>query len=301
AAAISLGTGLFLGGLIAILSPVLATSLGSGHAAAAIAVMAINLPLAGLTAVPSALLKRDFRMDRIFYADMANMLVSGIVVVLLALAGWGPLALAWSWVAGQLATTVLLLSYKPGRYWPGWNKGQARRLLAFGLPLAGANLLAFLVLNVDYIIVGRTLGAETLGLYVLAFNISGWPINVFGAVIRSVSLPGFSRLRLDGASMPIQFVRALRLVASVTVPICLIIAALAQPAVIAIYGSRWSPAASALVGLCVLAIGPTGEVFLAQLPRLFALSASLILVAPRYGLAGVGATPAVVVVTVVGT
>lgn len=315
AAAISLGTGLFLGGLIAILSPVLATSLGSGHAAAAIAVMAINLPLAGLTAVPSALLKRDFRMDRIFYADMANMLVSGIAVVLLALAGWGPLALAWSWVAGQLATTVLLLSYKPGRYWPGWNKGQARRLLAFGLPLAGANLLAFLVLNVDYIIVGRTLGAETLGLYVLAFNISGWPINVFGAVIRSVSLPGFSRLRLDGASMPIQFVRALRLVASVTVPICLIIAALAKPAVIAIYGSRWSPAASALVGLCVLAIGRillelsgdflvtlgrTREVFLAQLPWLFALSASLIIVAPRYGIAGVGATQAVVVVAVVG-
>ena len=49
--------------------------------------MALNLPLAGLTATPSALLKRDFRMDRIFVADLANMLVSGIVVVLLAL-GW---------------------------------------------------------------------------------------------------------------------------------------------------------------------------------------------------------------------
>src|SRR6185312_13836021 len=171
AAAISLGTGLFLGGLIAILSPVLATSLGSGHAAAAIAVMAINLPLAGLTAVPSALLKRDFRMDRIFYADMANMLVSGIVVILLALAGWGPMALAWSWVAGQLATSVILLTYKPGRVFPGWDRAEAGRLLRFGLPLAGANILAFTVLNVDYIVVGRVLGAEALGLYVLAFNI----------------------------------------------------------------------------------------------------------------------------------
>jgi O-antigen/teichoic acid export membrane protein len=315
AATISLANGLFLGGLIAILSPVLATGLGSSRAAPAIAVMAINLPLAGLTAVPSALLRRDFRMDRIFYADMSNVLISGVVVVVLALAGWGPMALAWSWVAGQLATTLLLLSYKPGRFWPGWSKAQARRLLSFGLPLAGANLLAFLVLNVDYIVVGRTLGARTLGLYMLAFNISGWPINVFGAVIRSVSLPGFARLRLDGQAMPAQFVRALRLVAGVTIPVCLIIGALAKPAVVAIYGSRWSPAASALVGLSVLAIGRillelsgdflvslgrTREVFIAQVPWLLALTTTLIFVAPRYGIRGVGTAQAAVVIAVVG-
>ena len=71
---------------------------------------------------------------------------------------------------------MILMSYRPGRFWPGWKKAEARRLLAFGLPLAGANLLAFLVLNVDYIVVGRVLGAEALGLYMLAFNISGWPM-----------------------------------------------------------------------------------------------------------------------------
>jgi lipopolysaccharide exporter len=179
--------------------------------------------------------------ERVFVADVANMLVSGVVVVLLALAGWGALALAWSWVAGQLATTLLLLTYRSARFRPGWSRTEARRLLAFGLPLAGANLLAFLVLSVDYIIVGRVLGAEALGIYMLAFNISGWPINVFGAVITNVSLPGFSRLRLEGVAMSEQFVRALRLVASVVLPVCLIIAALARPAVTAIYGARSRP------------------------------------------------------------
>ena len=110
-----------------------------------------------------------------------------------------------------------------------------------------------LVLNVDYVIVGHVLGAEKLGLYVLAFNISGWPINIFGAVIRSVSLPAFSRLRLDGPGDGVR-VRAAPCgsSASITIPVCFIIGALAHPAVVAIYGERWEPAAAALVGLSVL-------------------------------------------------
>src|SRR6202042_2601785 len=126
---------------IAACSHVFASGLGSPAAAAPIAVMALNLPLAGLTAVPTALLKRDFKMKRIFVADVANMLTSGVVVVALAIAGWGAMALAWSWVAGQVVTTVLLLAYRPGRFWPGWVRTEARRLLSFGLPLAAGNLL----------------------------------------------------------------------------------------------------------------------------------------------------------------
>ncbi len=314
AATISLASGAFLGALIAGLAPVLAAGLGSSHAAGPIAVMALNLPLAGLTAVPSALLKRDFRMDRIFVADAANMLTTAAVVIPLALAGWGALALAWSWVAGQCVTTVVLLSYRRGRHWPGWRRSEVRRLLGFGLPLAGANLLAFLVLNVDYIVVGRMLGAEALGFYMLAFNISGWPINLFGAIIRSVSLPGFSRLRRDGAAMPEQFLRALRLVAGVTMPICLVIGALAHPAVIAIYGHKWTPAAAALVGLSVMgagrillelcgdflvSLGRTRAVFVAQIPWLLALTAALVWAAPRHGIRGVAFGQAVVIVAVV--
>jgi O-antigen/teichoic acid export membrane protein len=314
-ATITLVTSGLLAALIFALSPILASSLGSARAAGPIKVMALNLPLAGLTAVPSALLKRDFRMDRMFVADTANMLVTFAVVVPLAVAGWGALALAWSWVAGQVATTVLLLSYRPARFWPGWNKAEARRLLAFGLPLAGMQLLGMAVLNVDYITVGRLLGAVALGFYMLAFNISGWPINVLGYVINSVSLPGFSRLRNDGAAMPAVFPRSLRLVATITLPVCFIIGALAHPAVGAIYGERWAPAASALVGLSVLAagriletlvgdfliaLGRTRAVLLAELPWLIALTGTLILVAPRYGIAGVGVAQACVVVGVMG-
>ncbi len=298
-----------LGVLMAVSAPLLANLLGSPKAAAAIAVMALNLPLAGLAAVPAALMRRDFRMDKIFVADTANTVATGIVVLLLATAGWGPMALAWSWVAGQALSTVVFMFYKPGRFWPGWDRSEARRLLHFGIPLAGANIVSFTILNVDFIIVGRALGAAALGLYVLAFNISGWPMSVFGSIIRSVSLPAFAKLQRDGEEMPEQFAKALRLVASVTLPVCLLLGALARPLVLTVYGHKWSLAATALVFLSLLGaarvlielmgdflitLGRTRAVFLAQLPWFVGLVAALIIGVRTHGIAGAGAAQAII-------
>ncbi len=306
-ATIAIASGIGLGVLMALSASLLASLLGSPSASGAVAVMALTIPLAGVAAVPSAFLRRHFRMDRLFIASAANMVATAIVVILLALAGWGPMALAWSWVAGQLLTSLILLTYKPGRCRPGWDRAEAGRLLRFGLPLAGANILAFAVLNVDYVVVGRVLGAEALGLYVLAFNISGWPMNVFGAVVRSVSLPGFAHLQRDGAAMPDQYAKALGTVATLTLPVCTILGALAVPLVNAVYGSKWSAAAAALIGLCVLGaarilieltadflvtLGRTRGVFLAQIPWLVGLVAALLLLVHGHGIGGAGAAQA---------
>ena len=64
-------------------------------------------------------------MKTIFFADTSNNLGSGIAVIALALAGAGPLALAWSFVAGQLLTAIILLIRAPAVHWPGWTAARA--------------------------------------------------------------------------------------------------------------------------------------------------------------------------------
>lgn len=300
-----------LGALMALSAPVLAGLLGSPEAAGSLAVMALTLPLAGIAAVPAAFLRRHFRMDRLFLASGANMVATAVLVIPLAIAGWGPMALAWSWVAGQLMTSLIIMTYKPGQFRPGWDRSEAGRLVRFGLPLAGANILAFAVLNVDNVVIARTLTPEALGLYVMAFNISGWPMNVFGAVIRSISLPGFAHLQRDGQSMPQHFTQSLGTVATLTLPVCAILGGLAVPVVTAVYGDEWTGAAVALTGLCVLGaarilieltadflvtLGRTRAVFLAQVPWILALVAALVVLVRGHGIAGAGAAQAIVAV-----
>jgi len=308
-ATISLMTSVVLGTLMAVGAPFLAQLLGEPSATTAIRVMAISLPLAGLSAVPGALLRRHFRMDRMFIADAANTVVTAVVVIVLALRGWGPMALAWSYVAGQVLTTIVILAFSPVLYRPGWDRGEARRLLRFGLPLAGGTVIGFTIQNADYIVVGRMLGAVPLGLYLLAFNISGWPLNVFSSVVRSVSLPGFSRLREGGEAMPEHFASALRLVSRITFPVCLFLGALARPLILTVYGDKWAGASKALIGLAIFAacrtvielfsdflvsLGRTRPLFTLQLPWLAALVASLIVLVGRFGIAGAGAAHALV-------
>ncbi len=307
---IALVSSVSLGILMAALAPILAELLGSPRATAAIRVMAITLPLAGITAVPGGLLRREFKMKTIFIADTANNLASGIAVIALALAGAGPLALAWSFVLGQLLTAIILFVKSPTLYWPGWSRRESRRLLRFSMPLVGANVLGFTTQNVDYMIVGRLMGSVPLGLYLLAFNISGWPQNVLGFVIKSVSLPAFARLKATNpGELPARFCSTLRSVVRVTFPVCLFLGALAHPLVLTVYGRRWERASEALVGLVILgaartlvelfsdfltALGRTRSVLAVQLLWLPMLIAALLALVSAFGIAGAGAAQAAV-------
>jgi PST family polysaccharide transporter len=311
---IALASSISLGLLMAGLAPVLADLLGAPSATAAIRVMSLTLPLAGLTAVPGALMRREFNMKTMFFADTANNVVSGVAVIVLALAGAGALALAWSFVAGQVLTSIILVTKSPIWFWPGWNGSEARRTLRFTMPLVGANVLGFTTQNVDYMIVGTLMGSVSLGLYMLAFNISSWPQNVLGFVIKSVSLPAFSRLREGTGSMAVHFCSALRSVVRITFPVCLFLGALAPSLVLTVYGSRWSLASRALVGLAVLsaartlvelfydfltAMGHNKSVLMVQLVWLPTLIGALIVLVNMFGIAGAGAAQAAVSALVV--
>lgn len=313
-ATIALANSVALGAMMALSAPVLAGLLGVPRATSTIQVMAITLPLAGLAAVPGALLRREFRMDRMFIADTANTVASAVIVVPLALAGWGPLALAFSFVAGQVLTTIMLTVFSPWRYRLGWDSRHARGLLRFGMPLVGASILIFSIQNVDYVVVGRLLGPVQLGLYVLAFNISGWPQNVFSSVVRSVSLPAFARMREDGRDMSEQFASALRMVSRLTFPVCLLLGALAPHLILTVYGGKWAAASKALIGLSLFAagrtimelfidflttLGRTRAVLLVQVIWLPVLTAALLILVERFGIAGAGAAHAAVAILVV--
>ena len=136
--------------------------------------------------------------------------------------------------------------------WPRLDTKQAPGLIRQGLPLAGSSLLFFAVLNVDYVVVGSILGPVSLGLYVLAYNISSWPVSVFTYVARSVALPVFAARVGDPLAVAVAMRTAIVTIAAVSAPVGLLLAALAEPVVVALYGERWSAASTVLALLAIL-------------------------------------------------
>ncbi|HEX3804122.1 MAG TPA: oligosaccharide flippase family protein [Solirubrobacteraceae bacterium] len=302
-ATLSLISSTALGAAMVVLAPEFARWLGDVHATSTMRVMAISLPLAGLSAVPFGMLRRDFRTDIQFLADVSNLIATVVVVLILALSGAGPLALAWSFVAGQVMTTIILIFSPNAWCWPGWDRRESLPLLRFSLPLMGANMLNYAIQNVDYIVVGAVAGAVPLGYYMLAFNISGWPQNLISSVVHSVSVSAFSRLREIGNDMTRTFARALSGVSKMTLPVCMMIGALAHPLVITAYGHKWGIASQALVALSfmgmarvlvslltdyLVSLGHTTGIFVVQALWLPSLILALVLAVHHDGIAGAG-------------
>jgi O-antigen/teichoic acid export membrane protein len=249
---VSAASGAVLAGLMALTAPWLATALGAPAAAGPIRVLALSLVLAGVAAVPGACLQREFRQDRKFVGDFASFVVSTAVALWMATAGYGAWSLAWSRVASSAALTVVLYALASRRYRPAWDAALAARLLRFGIPLAGASITVFAVLNVDYAVVGHILGPTQLGIYVLAFNLSGWPVNAFSTTVRAVALPAFAELRADPLRHQASFGRGLGMLFVLVVPACVLLGTLALPLVRFVYGPRWSDAAAPLAFLAAV-------------------------------------------------
>jgi lipopolysaccharide exporter len=229
----------------------IAIALGSVDAAAPLRVMALCVAMIGPFAVPGAQLQRTFRQDLIFRANLLSFVPSSAVLILVALLGDGAIAFAWSRVVGQLVVGVLMMVSVTKLYRPGFDRRVVRMLLGFGLPLAFANLLSQILLNVDYVFVGHLLTIEDVGLYTLAFNISVWSTAVIGSMLNGVVLPAFSRVRGEGGDLHSALGRAVRTVALIAAPIGALSLALASPLIVTVYGAKWEGAAPVLGVLAV--------------------------------------------------
>ncbi|MGW9402491.1 oligosaccharide flippase family protein [Arthrobacter sp. NPDC055585] len=224
----------------------LAGLLGAPEAAGPIRVLAIAVVLGGVFTVPGALLVREFRQGKVFLASAVAFLPANLVLVLMAVNGDGAMAFAWSRVVSQLISGVVMALSVDRTYWPRLRRAEVGPVLRFGLPLAGANLLGYSLLNADYAIIGAFLGPVELGIYTLAFTVASWSTSVMSSTINSVAMPAFSALGAGSSELRSFLARTSRLVALIAFPVTALTVALAGELVAVLYGGTWAPAAPVL-------------------------------------------------------
>ncbi|GAA5172768.1 oligosaccharide flippase family protein [Amycolatopsis dongchuanensis] len=249
---ISIGSSVLLYAVCWFGAPAFAEALGAPAATGLVRLLCVTVLIDGVTAAPAQLVNREFRQGVRLLSDVANLVVTTGVTVSLAATGHGAWSLGWGQLAGNVLSALVLCRLASMWPRPGFDRRQAAELLRFGLPLAGASALVFAMLNVDYVVTGRVLGAVALGLYLQAFNLASWPVNVFSAIVRRVSLAAFARVQDDPVRRQETLARMTTLLAVPTLFVCLVLGLLALPLITTVYGGAWAAAVAALQFLAVL-------------------------------------------------
>jgi len=302
------GSGIFCAGAV-FAAPAFTAAMGDPEATDVVRVLILSVFVNGVVASPAALLQRDFKEKTRLGIDQVNVWTGAVLSVVLALAGVGAMALAVGRVAGSLVSGAMFLAASPLPYRFGLDRSQFVPLLRFGLPLAGTSIIFFAVGYADQLTAGSMLGPAALAFYVLAFNLSNWPVSILAQPLRRVAPAAFSALQQDKGSLNSTFVSVVAVLAAATLPPVMFVAGSAVPLVDLVYGKDWLPAAAALSWLVVAAVsrifsdlaydfmvvqGRSGTVFVIQAGSLLVLVPALATGAALNGLPGLAFAQALV-------
>jgi PST family polysaccharide transporter len=230
-------------GLTWALAPLMALFFNDARATEVIRILGLTFPLASLSHTQEALLRKSMDFKRRFIPDITRSVSKGLFSIIFALSGFG----AWSLVLGQVVGTAVSVAaywvFSPWRPSFAFAPSLVRPLLSYGGGIIAVNALGIILLKVDYLFVGRYMGAEALGTYLLAFRIPELIILQFcGIVAAKVFFPLYASLRDDPSAMGRTYLETTRYMALVTTPLGLGMALVAGPLVLTLFGEKWADA-----------------------------------------------------------
>jgi len=138
----------------------------------------------------------------------------------------------------------------------GFTLQNWRKITSFGGNILGVELLTTLRENIDYLIVGRLVGVEALGVYYFAFNAGlGMSLSVITA-IRTSLFSNLCDLRSDLQIFRQQYQKSLTTIARIIIPLVMLQSALAPIYVPIVFGAKWvqQGAVPVLILICLSAL-----------------------------------------------
>jgi PST family polysaccharide transporter len=244
--------GLGVTAIVMTASPLVAAAMREPALTSVLPALALGFGVRSVAVVAGASLRRrlDFRKLMIIETS-SSILAYGGVALTLAFTGYGVWSLVWGGLIQAALASSLQLVVVRHAIRPLLAKSELRELLRFGTGATMSACANYVALNGDSVVVGRLLGAASLGLYNRAYNLMNLPQTYATGVMSSVLLPAFARLQDEPQRLRRGYVLTTRLAAVVTGPVMGGMAIAAPHLVPALYGPQWSGTVLPLQILCI--------------------------------------------------
>ena len=212
----------------------------------------------------------DLRKDMTFGKDFRFMVGVKLCMFVVTIAAAFALRTYWALVIGIVSGSVarLVLGYIMHPYRPRLSLARWREIMHFSRWLLLNNILIFANQRSDGLIVGKILGAATLGLYTIAYEIATLATTELVMPIRRALFPGYAKLAHDPVALRKSFVNGFALIIMLGAPSAVGIGLVADPMVRFLLGDKWLEAIPllqvlAIIGLIKILFANSDPLFLA--------------------------------------
>lgn len=258
--AVTLGLAMGLATLIA--APIAARVYGDPRLQGLLMLLAAGAPIISLSMVPSARLQNQMRFRTSAALGLVDSVLFVALTVLFAWMGYR----AYSFVIARLIVVVITSSamwmLAGVRIHPRPHLRRWRFLIGDTTSLFLTSAAATVVSQADYMMLGRLRGTQELGIYFFAFTLSTQALNILTNSLTHVLFPALSKLQDEPERQVRAYLSAAQVLATVGIPLCILQAALAEPAMKLLVGPEWSRSIPVLqvlsIAMCIQLIGATG-------------------------------------------
>lgn len=201
-----------------------------------LAVAPLTVVLTGMTSPRVYALQRQFRFGATLWTTQGAGLLGTAFTIVLGLLLRDVWALLWGSVFEAFCRFVLSFVLCPIRPRFRLDPQSRRDLFRFSRGMAGLSVLALLVMQADTFVLGKVVNKESLGFYIWAVSLAGFPLALFSKVVQPLVVPVLARHQDDDAAMRSQVLGISRLVWAFGLPLTAVLAIVGEPLLVLAYG-----------------------------------------------------------------
>jgi O-antigen/teichoic acid export membrane protein len=214
-------------------------------------IVAVSFLISAISFAPAAMLLREMRLGALAVVRIGSVLVGSAAGILTAWHGAGALSQAWLTLATAVATTLLAFALRPDmlRVLPSLKAW--RSVASFGGKVTAVTMVMALTARWPELVLGRLAGLAPVGIYGRAASLSDQARQLLYSGGVNGLYPAFARMHNERADMAAPYVRYLGYFTVVAFPALFLLALLAEPIILLLFGPRWSAAALPLTYLAI--------------------------------------------------
>jgi PST family polysaccharide transporter len=225
--------------LMAVAAPVAANWYNEPRLLGLMLLIAVLFPLDAMAIVPMARVQGQMRFRLSATLGFIHATGLTLLTVIFAKLGWGPFALV---APRPIMSAVMVITYwlvAPGGVKRHPRVRRWRFLLNDSSYALGAYACDQAMVYGPYLVLSVLFATDVVGLYFFAFQLSLQTLALVTSSLGGVLFPALTTLQDQPQRQTLAFLRAIRFLACVAAPACLLQAALAEPGVHLLFKERW--------------------------------------------------------------